>query len=250
MKFKKIVPLCASLLMLAACSTGGSSVAPSTPSQDLSSESSEEVIIAGYELKEDKKLTSEASYDIKNSIKFGKVTSVDGLVFSSANESIATVNAQGVITRVNYGSTQITIKVKGEESKIYKWNTFTINFLPPESAMLGKYDTYMAEVEGHTDEQVFVSIEIKAENKFAINYSTGYLLAGETTYHIESAIAAEGTYEYDSMIRFTITTESFPYRKTFGGQFIFDGDNTTIKSRVPVSTEKTSNMTYFEKATA
>ena len=66
MKFKKIVPLCATLLMLAACSTGGSSSVPATPSQDTSSEASEEIDIAGYELKEDNQLTETTKLIIEN----------------------------------------------------------------------------------------------------------------------------------------------------------------------------------------
>ena len=245
MKVLKIIPL-TFVLMLAAC--GGSGSTSSSQTSEPSSEPavSSEVDLFGFEFKKDSDNTNAASYNLANQITLKGTTQLSDLQFTSVNTDVATVDASGLITRVAYGSTQIAVSRK-DASLFLK--TFTINFLPDASAYLGKYDSHMAEATGHESEQVLVTIEIKENNKFTLNYSAGWLSAGSepTVYHIESPIAAEGTFELDSLLKFTVTTTSFPYKKTFSGIFLFDSDNTTIKAKVPVAADKTSNMTYFEK---
>lgn len=249
MKLLKIIPLSLALMM-AACG-GNTTPSSSSPVEPSSEAESSDIDLFGFELKKDSDNVTSGTYNLADQITLKGGTQLSNLSFASSNEEVCTVSDGGIITRVSYGSAQIVIKRK--DYSIFT-KTFSINFLPDSSAYLGKYDSHMAEAEGHTDDQVVVTIELKNDNKFTINYTTGWLSAGSgesvTNYHIESAIAAEGTYEIESLIRFTVTSTSFPFKKTFSGIFIFDSDNTTIKAKVPVAAEKTSNMTYFEKVVA
>ena len=87
---------------------------------------------------------------------------------------------------------------------------------------------------------------MKAENKFNLTYTAGTVLVGENSYDV-TAQNVEGTYTVDSLYKFTVTTEAFPYKKTFSGMMVFEGDKITLKLKVPVAADKTSGIRYFEK---
>ncbi len=202
--------------------------------------------LRGYDLKEVRKSVSEETFDLGTVLEFYSVKSVDELSFSSSNEEIATVNNKGVITRKQYGNSSITIVPTNDKNNMFKMATFNIFFIPPESYVLGKYDSHIDGVEG--EPEVLVTIEIKANKHFTITYTAGKVSANEEQYDI-TAQTLDGTYEEDSILKFTITSET-TLKKKFSGIFVYDGDKVTIKAKVPVSADKTSKMIYLEGISA
>ena len=197
--------------------------------------------LKGYDLKETRKDVEAATFDLATVLEFNSIKSVDGLDFSSSNEEIATVDSKGVITRKQYGNSTITISPKNDNN-IFKVSTFNIFFIPPESYILGKYSSHLDGVEG--EPEVLVTIEIKANKRFAITYTAGKVATTEEQFNV-TAQTLEGTYVQDNILKFTITSET-TLKKTFSGMFVYDGDQVTIKTRVPVSADKTSKMVYLE----
>ncbi len=230
--------------VLASCSEGpkeisqAPSVAPSTSAEE------EPIFISlrGYELKEDRKSVSESTFDLATNLVFYSVKSVDDLIFSSSNESIATVNSKGVITRVQYGNASISIAPKDQPTNVFRQASFNILFAPPESYVLGKYDSHIDGVEG--EPEVLVTIELKANKTFTITYTAGKVAVNDEQYDI-AAQTLDGTYTEDSLLKFTITSDT-TLKKKFSGMFVYDGDKVTIKAKVPVSVDKTSRMIYLE----
>ena len=230
--------------ILSACSnttTSPSTSAP-TPSTTPSTTEQTKVSLRGFELKEYRKTVDGNTFDLATIIEFYEVKSVDALSFSSSNEEIATVSNKGVITRKQYGSSTITIAPTAYKDNIFMQATFQIFFAPPESYLLGKYDSHIDGVEGQPE--VLVTIEIKANKHFTITYTAGKVAANDEQYDV-AAQTLDGTYEDGSVLKFTITSET-TLKKTFSGMFVFDGDKVTIKAKVPVSPDKTSRIIYLE----
>jgi len=229
---------------LAACNSEKTPTQPSTqPSTPSATEaSSQEMSLRGFELKETRKSVEASTFDLATVIQFYQIKSVDELAFSSSNEEIATVDSKGIITRKQYGNSSITIAPKAYKDNIFMQATFNIMFAPPESYILGKYDSHIDGVEGQPE--VLVTIEIKANKQFTITYTAGKVSVYENQYDI-TAQTLEGTYVETSLLQFTITSDT-TLKKTFSGQFVYDGDKVTIKAKVPVSPDKTSRMIYLE----
>ena len=248
----KIIPL-SLVLMLSACGGGTTpSSTPSTPSEPSSQETSSELDLYGFDLKKENDICATSTYNLADQINLHSGVSLSDLSFSvpSGRETIATVNSSGVITRVGYGTTQINIARK---SMPLLDRVFSISFFPSADAYLGRFSATLTPATGHEDDRVTVTIETKQNNKFTISYSTGWLSVGTTepeNIQITSAIEAEGLFELEGSLKFTVTSTNFPFRNKFGGRLIFDEANPIIDSRVPVSTEKTSDRTNFEKVVA
>ena len=250
MKFKTLAPLCASLLLLAACSTSGttSSAAPSSTSAEQDT-SSAPLSLKGYSLTKERDTTKEASYNLADVIKLETLTSLSQLLFSSSNEEIATINEAGVITRKEYGSASIMIRVAADPTSLFKISTFQITFLPDDSKLLGQYVNTLDAPEGKTE--VKATIELKANNTFELTYTSGVVLdtdgeGGRAEYTIAEQTVS-GTYVPDSVYRFTVTTESFPYKKTFSGQVSYNEGSPVLRAKVPLAENKLSKIYYFEK---
>ncbi len=232
-------------IVLASCSetTQKPSASPqSTPSSAGQEPEQTYFSLRGFELKEDRKSVDGSSFNLGSNIDFYSVKSVDELQFTSSNDAIATVDNKGVITRVQYGNATITIAPKDAPNNIFRQATFNILFAPPESYILGKYDSHIDGVVGQPE--VLVTIELKANKHFTITYEAGKVAVGEEQFDI-TAQTLEGTYTEDSLLKFTITSET-TLKKTFSGMFVYDGDKVTIKAKVPVSADKTSRMIYLE----
>ena len=230
--------------ILAVCSENTTTPTPTpAPTNTAEGEPTNTFIsLKGYELKEVSRSVSAATFDLATVLEFYTIKSVDDLLFKSSNEEIATVDSKGVITRKQYGNASISIVPKNEPTSIFKMTVFNIFFTPTEEYLIGKYDSHIDGVEGQPE--VLVTIEIKANKQFTITYTAGKVSVGEDTYDV-TAQTLNGTFENDGMIKFTITSDT-TLRKTFGGQFVYDGDKVTIKAKVPVSDEKTSRMIYLE----
>lgn len=242
---KKLLVLLPSLVALMACGStqpASSSAAPasSTPAQ----ESSEPLSIKGYELSKLRDNTTNASYDLKTVIHLVSVKSITDLTFASSDPEVATVDAQGVITRVGYGISTITINLAKDPSYL-TMSTFNISFDQEESKLLGKYDCHIDAPQGK--EEVYAVMELKANKTFTLTYTAGTVIDHEDSYDIE-ALTADGTYTVDSLYKFTITTESFPYKKTFSGMMDYpEGKSPVLKLKVPLAADKLSKIHYFEK---
>lgn len=250
MKIKKILPLCASLLLLAACSTSGTttSTAPASTSEEPST-SQAPLSLKGYSLTKERDTTKEASYKLADVIKLETLTSISQLLFSSSNEDIATVDANGVITRKEFGSASIAIRVASDPTSLYKYSTFQITFSPEDSKLLGHYTNLLDAPEGKTEARA--TIELKANNTFELTYTAGVVLdtdgeGGKAEYTI-AAQTVSGTYVPDSVYKFTVTTESFAYKKTFSGQVVFNEGSPALRVKVPLAENKLSRIYYFEK---
>ena len=250
MKFKTLAPLCASLLLLAACSTGGttSSTAPASTSEEPST-SQAPLSLKGYSLTKERDTTKEASYKLADVIKLETLTSLSQLMFSSSNEDIATVDANGIITRKEFGSASIAIRVASDPTSLFKISTFQITFSPEDSKLLGQYVNTLDAPEGKTE--VKATIELKANNTFELTYTAGVVLdtdgeGGRAEYTI-TAQTVTGTYVPDSVYKFTVTTESFPYKKTFSGQINYNEGTPVLRAKVPLAENKLSRIYYFEK---
>ena len=240
---KKLLVLLPSLIVLMACGTTQPTTSSVVP--PASSDSSVEPIsIRGYDLSKTSDSTKAATYDLKTVITLVTYKNITDLQFSSTNSEVATVDNQGVITRTGFGNCSIKIVAAADPSSFLHWATFNISFLPDEALLLGKYDNHLDAPEGKTE--VYAVMELKANNTFTLTYTAGTVLVGEESYDV-IALSADGTYTVDSLYKFTITTESFPYKKTFSGQMIFDGNKPTLKLKVPVAADKTTSIRYFEK---
>ena len=238
---KKLLVLLPSLIALMAC--GSQAASSSVPVSSSTEESSEPLSIIGYELSKLMDSTKESTYNLKSLITLVNYKNITDLSFASSNEEVATVDAQALITRQGYGTCTITINDAKNPSLLHL-STFNITFQPEESVNLGKYDNHLDAPQGK--DEVYAVIELKAENKFTLTYTAGTVLVGENEYVI-TAQSAEGTFTVDSLYKFTITTEAFPYKKTFSGLMIYDGNKPTLKLKVPVAEDKTSGIRYFEK---
>ncbi len=231
------------MAVLAACDNNTPQATPTpAPTATATEPTSTYQSLKGFELKEDRKSVDASTFDLATVIQFYQIKSVDELAFSSSNEEIATVDSKGIITRKQYGNSSITIAPKEYKNNFFMQTTFNIFFTPPESYLLGKYDSHIDGVEGETE--VLVTIEIKANKAFTITYTAGKVSVGEDQYDV-TAQTLNGTYVEDSILKFTITSDT-TLKKTFSGQFVFDGDKVTIKAKVPVSKDKTSRMIYLE----
>ena len=239
---KKLLVLLPSLIALMACGTTQPSSSAPAPSS-APEESSTPISIRTYELTKVRDSTKAATYDLKTVITLSTGKTITDLSFSSSDPEVATVNAQGVITRVAFGNSTITIN-NAKNPSILDLSTFNISFQPEDSKILGKYDNHLDAPEGKTE--VYAVIELKAENKFNLTYTAGTVLVNEEEYEV-TAQNVEGTYTVDSLYKFTVTTEAFPYKKTFSGMMVFEGDKITLKLKVPVGADKTSGIRYFEK---
>lgn len=241
---KKTLLILPALFALAACGSNQ----PATSSQAASSaaDSSSSILsLKGYSLTKERDDTKSASYDLKNVITLETLTSITQLTFTSSNTDVATVDAQGVITRVGYGSASIAIKVAAEPESLWKISSFQISFSPDESYILGKYDCHLDAPQGKTE--AYVTMELKANNTFTLTYTAGTVLDYEDSYDVE-AMSVDGTYTVDSLYYFTVTTASFPYKKTFSGKIEYpEGKDPMLRLKVPLAAEKLSKIHAFEK---
>lgn len=253
MKVLKIIPL-TFVLMLAAC--GGNATSSTTtssqPPEPSSQETSSELDLFGFDLKKESDICANNAYNLADQMNIHSGFQLSDFSFTVAQREkpIATVNESGVLTRVAYGTTQVTIARKAYP--LFD-KSFSISFFPSADAYLGTFTAEMTPVTGHEDSKVTVTLETKQDNKFTISYTTGWLSVGTEnpeSIQITEAIQAEGQFELEGSLKFTVTSANFPFRSRFGGRLIFDGSNPIIDSRVPVSTEKTSNRTNFSKAAA
>ena len=241
--------------MLGACSTGGNTSTPSSSSESSSSESSSsELDLYGFDLKKTEDICANATYNLADQINLHPGVSLSDLSFMVAqrSEPIATVDANGLLTRVRYGSTQVTVYRKS--TPVFD-KSFTIHFFPTPDAQIGTFSAQLSAAEGHEDNRVTVTIQTKANNKFSISYTAGWLSVDngddtKTNYQIANAIEAEGDFELEGSLKFTVTTESFALKKRFGGRLDFDGSNPFIFTRVPVAEDRTSDRVNLLKATA
>lgn len=247
MKLLKIIPLSLAL-MLAACgtTTPSSSSQPVTPSSN--EEESSELDLYGFELKKTQEIVTADSYNLADQITLKGNTQLSDLSFNILNQEIATVSAAGLISKVSYGSTQVGVSRKTFPllDKI-----FTIYFFPTADAHLGKFSAELTADPSHEENTITVTIETKQDNKFSIKYTAGYAKVGTeepTIIHIENPVEAEGVFELEGALKFTVTTEAFPFRKMFGGRLVFDGNNPIIDTKVPVSESKTSDRTSLIKS--
>ena len=252
MKVLKIIPL-TFVLMLAAC--GGNATSSTTtssqPPEPSSQETSSELDLYGFDLKKGEVISTASTYNLADQISLHNGVALSDLSFSVAEREtpVATVDASGVLTRVSYGSTQVRISRKAMPllDKI-----FTIHFFPNENSHIGRFTAELTADPDHPDNKVTVTIETKADNKFSISYTAGWVSVGteEPTAYQVAATEAEGLFEFESILKFTVTTTSFPYKKTFSGRIIFDEANPIIDTRVPVAEGKISNRTHFNKVVA
>lgn len=255
MKLLKIIPL-SFVLLLGACnanstgssSSGSQSIEPPTPSE------TSELDLFGFDLKKESDVATTATYNLADQINLHSGVKISDLMFTilQTENPVATINDAGLLTKVRYGSTQVNIKRK---STPFFDKNFTIHFFPSAEPYVGNFTAELtaSTVTGHEDQRVTVNIETKADKTFKISYTAGYLMVGTeepTEIQIESAIEAQGVYEYENILKFTVSTEAFPFTKTFGARLIFDGNNPIIDTRVPVSSSRTSNRTNFNKVVA
>ena len=249
----KIIPLTL-VLMLAACggntTPSSESSTPATPSSQ--EESSSELDLFGFDLKKENDISDASTYNLADQINLHTGVQLSDLSFTiiSSRDPVATVNSSGVLTRVKYGTTQVTISRK---SLPLMDKMFSISFFPTKDAYLGTFSHELTADPAHPSDKVTVTIETKQDNKFSISYTAGYLQVGTDepeVLHIENAIEAEGVFELEGSLKFTVTSANFPFKTRFGGRVSFDGENPYIYSRVPVSSEKTSNGTNFAKVVA
>ena len=239
---KKLLVLLPAMFALVAC--GSPQPASSSVPASTSEPESSQISLKAFELTKVFATTKEASFDLKTVITLINLQSYSDLKFNTSNPDVATVNEQGIVTRVAYGNATISIWSPKDPISSMVPSTFQMTFAPDEAKLLGKYDNHMDAPEGKT--QVYAVLELKANNAFTLTYTAGTVLVGENEYDVE-ALTANGTYTVDSLYKFTVTTESFPYKKTFSGLMLYDGDTPTLKTKVPVGSEQTSGMCYFEK---
>ncbi len=240
---KKLLVLLPSLIALMACGSQAASSSVPAPSS-APEESSTPVSIRTYELTKDRDSTKAPTYDLKTVITLSTGKTITDLSFTSSDPEVATVDAQGVITRVAFGNSTITIN-NAKNPSILDLSTFNISFQPEDSKILGKYDNHLDAPEGK--EEVYAVIELKAENKFTLTYTAGTVLDHDESYDIE-ALTADGTYTVDSLYKFTVTTEAFPYKKTFSGMMEYsEGKSPVLKLKVPLAADKLSKIHFFEK---
>ena len=251
MKITKIIPLCL-VLMLGACGTNTQSSSTSQPVDPSSQETSSELDLFGFDLKKEEAISVEATYNLADQINLHSGVSISDLSFvvGERTEPIATINEAGLLTRVAYGSTQVRIARKAAPLMD---KLFTIHFFPSVDAMVGRFSAELTPATGHEDAKVRVTIETKSDNTFTISYTAGWVSVGSEepeSIQIQNAIEAQGSYELESILKFTVTSANFPFKKTFGARLAFDGANPVIDTRVPVAESKTSNRTKFVKAVA
>lgn len=248
----KIIPL-SLVLMLSACgSNTNPSSTPSTPSEPSSQETSSELDLYGFELKKENDICITNTYNLADQITLKGNVKLSDLSFTvaSGRGAIATVDANGLLTRVAYGTTQVNIARKAMPLLD---RVFSISFFPSADIYLGTFTAELTPATGHEDDKVTVTLETKQDNKFTISYTTGWLSVGTTepeNIQITSAIQAEGVFELEGSLKFTVTSSGFPFREKFGGRLAFNGATPIIETRVPVSTEKTSNRVTLTKAAA
>ncbi|MBE6136084.1 MAG: hypothetical protein E7181_02300 [Erysipelotrichaceae bacterium] len=245
---KKLLILLPAMFALAACGTSQPSTTSKAP--EPSSEASQSSLsLRGYSLKKDRDSTKAATYKLEDVITLETLTSITQLSFASSNEEIATVSAAGLITRKDYGSVSIRIGVAAEPTSIWKITTFQLTFEPEDAQLLGKYSNLLDAPEGKTE--VRASIVLKENNTFDLTYTTGTVLdtdgeGGRAEYNI-TAQTVTGTYTSDSLYKFTVTTDSFAYKKTFSGQIVFNEGVPALRVKIPLAAEKTSRIYYFER---
>ena len=246
----KIIPL-SLVLMLSAC--GGNTTSSTTTSsqspEPSSQETSSELDLFGFDLKKENDISASSTYNLADQITLHSGVKLSDLSFTVAQSQnpIAAVSDGGLLTRVAYGTTQVTIARKA--TPLFD-KMFSISFFPSVDAYLGKFVAELTPATGHEDSKVTVTLETKQDNKFTISYTAGWLSTGvdnPEAIQIANPIEAEGQFELEGSLKFTVTSAGFPFRSRFGGRLIFDEAKPVIDTRVPVSSEKTSNRTQFNK---
>ena len=183
-------------------------------------------------------ISTESSYDLKPLLSFLNGKTIADFDFYTNNAEVATVTSNGVINRVSYGQATIYVIPKGLDPNDFAVQliskTFKITFNTPIETYAGTFKAKLPQVEGKT--QIDFTIVIKADSTFTVTYTAGSTVYYDTEYEV-SAQSASGTFTIDSIMKFTITSET-TLKKTFSaGQFVRDanGNVTGFKIVVPVS---------------
>ena len=208
---KFLAALLAGLFLLTLCACGAEPAPAKETQPPVSDETEQDVVdlLTPFTLKETRRLAvGDETFDLKTVIELKSGHKIDEIAFSVvSDETVASVDANGVVTRKGYGQVSINVAVKSNPAI---FNIFNLTFAPAN--LYGtEYKGGFKKADGTLGNEI--SLKLNSDKTFVLKVGEGKAKYLETDYDLDSKVVGEftGTFEIDPSSGTPLTLTSSAY---------------------------------------